>query len=560
MIPTWSTACPDWETRIVENRSLIPFDPLFPAEAAAAMDIFKGLKLIDLPGHPTIGDVCRPWLFNFAEALFGAYDASTGRRLIQYFFLLVGKKNTKSTGAAGIMATACLRNWRDSGEFLILSPTREIADNSFRPAHDMVAADPELRTILKSNPNQRLITHLNTGATLKVVAADSEVVGGKKTIGLFVDELWLFGKKANAATMLREAQGGLTSRPEGFVIYASTQSDTPPTGIFAEKLEEFRAIRDGKVIDNKSLGVLYEYPQSYLKSKRYLDPTTFYIPNPNLGASVDEEYLVDQFEKAQRGGPANLADFLAKHLNVEIRGSLRANGWAGAIIWERGAEPALTLESLIERSEVLVISMDGGGLDDLFGLAVLGREKETGRWLNWNKAFLSPIAMERRKANLTVYEQFMGDGDLVLVDEMPDDLAAIIDIVELCDVSGKLHSVGLDPAVTGMVVDELAAIGITTEDGRLVGVKQGVAQMGAIKTLERKLADGSFRHAAQRIMAWCSGNVIVEPTSTGIRIARDESGFGKIDPFAATVNCVVMMSMNPGSNRLIYEERGLRVA
>lgn len=545
--PVWSTACLDWQERIVRGDSLIPFSPLFPDEAEAALNIFRDLTLVDVASDAKIGDISRQWFLDFAAHVFGSYDAETGRRLIRYFFLLISKKNAKSTLAAGIMLTALLRNWRLSGEYYILAPTKEIADNSYFPARDMVNADDELKTILRTQDNYRTITHRNTGAFLKVVAADSEVVSGKKTIGLFVDELWLFGKKANAITMIQEATGGLASRKEGFVIYASTQSDASPAGIFDKTLSRFRKIRDGKLVDPRSLGVLYEFPDAMLKSKEYRNRENRYITNPNLGASVDEQFLDDQEEKAVEEGPSSVVTFLAKHLNVEITQGLRTDGWSGAALWSRGDEKGLTLNEVINRSEVLTSGIDGGGLDDLLGVLVLGREKGTGRWLAWAHAFISPEGWERRKANWTVYETFIADGDLTKVDRLPDDVTAVVDIIKQCLDSGKLAKVGADPAGLGSIVDELAKIGVTQENELLVGVRQGVALMGAIKTVERKLADGSFKHGGRRMMAWCAGNAIVQATPTGMRIARDASGYGKVDPLMAGFDAVAEMSLNPES-------------
>lgn len=550
MTPQWTTECRDWENRILTGQSLIPFPPLFPAEAEAALEVLRDLRLVDAPGSPRMGEVSRPWVFDFSAAVFGAYDHEIGRRLIREFFLLVSKKNTKSTTAAAIMLTALIRNWRRSGEFLILAPTIEIANNSFKPAADMIRDDPELTDLLHVQNNIRQITHKTTHATLKVVAADNESVGGKKAIGVLIDELWLFGKRPQAENMLREATGGLASRPEGFVIYLSTQSDEPPSGVFAEKLAYARQVRDGTVKDKRFLPVLYEFPKKMIDDKSYRDKRNFHITNPNLGASVDVEFIEREFDKAEVAGEASLCGFFAKHLNIEIGMALRADGWAGANVWNRGVETGLSLADLLKRSEMITIGVDGGGLDDLFGLAVLGRETATRKWLLWTHALVSREGIERRKANAVAYSDFATDGDLTVVEGLPDDLDYVVSVVERAMDSGLLGAVCVDPACIGPLVDELEAIGVSQDNKNLEAVTQGIKQMGAIKTVERKLVDGTFKHGGQRLMNWCVGNAKIVPTPTAMRIARDESGMGKIDPLMAMFNAVEGMIHRPESGML----------
>ena len=595
----WTTACPDWEARIVAGHSLLPCGPLFPTEAEAGLEVFRNLKIVDAPGRPTFAEASRPWVFDLPTALFGAYDASSGRRLIREYLELVSKKNGKSTQAPGVMLTALVRNWREQGEFYILAPTKEAADNSFGPAQAMVNADDDLKAMIHVQPFQRTLTHRKTDATLRGLAADSQPVSGKKTIGLLVEELHEFGAMADAGAMLREIKGGLAARPEGFMVSISTQSSKPPRGVWAETLEEFRAVRDGKVQAPHKLGLLYEFPAHMVRDRSYEKSVYWHITNPNLGLSVDQQYLVDEHATAQRKGKADLADFYAKHLDVEVGQTLRSDGWAGAAIWSRGEDRQLvSLDALLERSEVVTVGIDGGGLDDLLGLGVIGRERDTKRWLCWSHALVSTVGLSRRKINWTDYEAFKADGDLDVfrfeaaaddvleftpradgtfaleddlppallagvlpsVGDMPADVAYAVSLVARIRDAGLLARVGVDAAGIGSIVDGLATIEVTQDDDQLAGVRQGIGLMGAFKAIERKLADRTFRHGGSRMLGWCAGNARVVLTPTASRIARDEAGAGKIDPLMAVFNAAALMATNPeAAGTSVYRDRGLLV-
>lgn len=540
----WSTACPDWAERLRARKSIIP-PPLFPDEAERALNVFKALRIVDAPGSPTFGDSCDQWVFDLVASIFGAYDPDTGKRMITEWLVLIPKKNSKSTIAAGIMMTALVLNWRQSAEFSILAPTVEIANNSFFPARDMCAdrTDEELAALMHAQSHVKTITHRESGAALKVLAADSSTVGGKKGVGTLIDELWLFGKVANAENMLREATGGLASRPEGFTIFLTTQSDEPPTGVFRQKLNYARDVRDGKVNDPQFVPVLYEFPAEMVAANEHMNPENWGMVNPNLDFSVSRDFMLREFKKAQNDGPESMCGFLAKHLNVEIGLNLRSDRWAGADFWERQGRADLTLDALLERSETLTVGIDGGGLDDLLGLAVIGRETGTGKWLHWSHAWAHPLVLERRKDIAPRLTDMQKGGDLTIVDTLPDDVSELADIVERMHGTGLLAGIGCDPAGIGTIVQAIVERNVPQE--LIIGISQGWRMNGAIKTAERKLAEGGMEHGAQPLMAWSVGNARVEPKGNAVSITKQHSGSAKIDPLMATFNAVELMSRNP---------------
>lgn len=541
----WNTACPDWEERILTGRSLVPDLPLFPEERDRALRIFNRLKLPDVIGMPAMSEASGEWFRDIVAALFGAYDAQTNRRMIQELFLLVPKKNGKSSYAAAIMVVAMIVNRRPNAEFLLIAPTKEIAGIAYRQASGIIKADPELNKLFHMQNHVKTITHRNNGSTLQIKAADTDVITGSKSTGILVDETHVFAKKSNAADIFVEIRGALAARPDGFMIQITTQSKEPPVGVFKSELALARDIRDG-LVKLPRLAVLYELPEAIAKDNGWKDPQYWPLVNPNMGRSVDRTFLENALVAAERDSIEALALLASQHFNVEVGLALRNDAWAGAKYWLQAADESLTLDEVLNRSEVVVAGIDGGGLDDLLGLAVIGRCKTTRDWLLWNHAWAHDDVFKQRKEIASRLQDFIDAKTLTLCEDPTQDVREVADIIEKLKDAGILpekHAIGFDPQGVAAMVDELSGRGISEE--QMIGVPQGFRLSSAVWGMERKLKDGTLWHSGQDMMAWCVGNAKAEQRGNAVLITKQTAGKAKIDPLVASFNAVVLMSRNP---------------
>lgn len=545
----WRTACPDWRERLLAGRPLVPDLPVlkrepFKSEAARALRVFKKLRLPDVIGTPTMAEAGGDWFFAVVAALLGSYDDRIHRRMIQEVFALVPKGNSKSSNAAMLMLAAIILNRRPRGEFQLIAPTRLVAQTAYDQVDGAIALDEKLNDIFRRQDHLKLITHRNSGATLQIKAADTDVVTGSKAVGTLIDETHEFASKARAQAILVELRGSLAKRPDGFLAQITTQSKVPPAGVFRSELHTARDVRDG-VIDLPLLPILYELPEEIAKSGEWEQRKYWPLVNPNLGRSVDETFLANELMKAHREGPAKLALIASQHFNVEIGIGLRTDAWPGAEFWPSAELDALSLDEIIERSDVIVVGADGGGLDDLYGVGVLGRDRDTREWLHWGHAWCHTSVLERRQTIAPALLDFQAAGELTIVTDALDDIEQIVALIQQIKDAGLLGCVAVDPAGIGELVDALDEIGVNQEEGLIVGVPQGFGLMNAIKTAERKLANGTLWHGGSSLMAWCVGNLKIEPTATAIRATKQNAGDAKIDPVMALFNCVYVMSRNP---------------
>lgn len=162
--------------------------------------------------------------------------------------------------------------------------------------------------------------------------------------------------------------------------------------------------------------------------------------------------------------------------------------------WLAAAEPGLTLKALLERSEVVVVGLDGGGLDDLFGLCVIGRCRATRRWLAWTRAWGQLSVLNRREIAPTL-EGFVADGDLVICGEVARDVLEIADLIESIADTGLLpekRAIGIDPMAIAAVTDELEARNLGGAD------RGNPAGISALRRNLGRRAQARGRHVAAR--------------------------------------------------------------
>ena len=543
---SWDLSCTDWADRLKSGRSLVPDLPLHQAEGDRAVAVFNRLRLADVPGTPTLADAGGDWFRDIVRALFGSLDPITRARAIRELFLLVPKKNSKTTNGALLMLTALLLNQRPNASLIMTAPVQDVAQLAFDAAAGAIELDEVLKKKLHVREHLKTIVHRETKAELQIMTFDPATLTGQKPVAALIDELHVIARNAKAASAIRQLRGGMLPYPEAFMAFITTQSEEAPAGVFRAELMKARAIRDGKQ-PGAMLPVLYELPEEIQRDREaWGNPKHWSMVTPNAGRSIDIPRLVEDMATAKATSDEELRAWASQHLNLEIGLALMSNGWTGAAYWEQAGTEGLSLDTIIARSDVITLGIDGGGLDDMLGLSVIGRDARTGDWLTWARAWVHRCVLERRKEIAPRLLDFAADGDLVIIDDdSTEDVTAVADVCEQLHDTGLLALIGVDPVGIGAILDELEARGIPREI--IHGISQGWKMAGAIKTMERKLAAHQMWHGARPLMAWCVGNAKVEPRGNAILITKQAAGTAKIDPVSALINAAELMSRNPAA-------------
>lgn len=569
-------AVPNWAEMTAKGVCPLPsLDQLpfySPAAGEEGWKTYSSFRFTDIPGAPRVGDISAPWVEALVRYWFAAQDPTTGARAVPEMFLLTAKKATKTSIFALLLLAQFVMTKRRNAQALLFAPRINVADLAFRLIVGAVDTTPGLRDRFTVAPAERALKDKRTDqgwrTQLKVVSADLSVLAGTTAQYIMIDEMHLFEKMTGAEHMMEHVRGARSGRPDSSAIICSTHPHLIAQGIWPGELDAYRRIRDNK-LKTPHLMVSYEFPEAMLKRKEHLDPKNWHMVNPNIGYSATLDWMQENRAFYEAKGPDSLSGWDNQFLNVDPHYNNPPNAWPGARYWDGaidkdkrlGRPDAEGLNALLERCEICVIGIDGGGMYDLLSLYVIGREHDRGVWLGWGHSWCHKGMEQSHPAVWKRLKRFASIGELSVVDycvslDGKNDKTLNLDemsrLVSYINSTGKLipkGGVGVDEGGMPTLADSLHSLSLPcpVSHDQVERVKQGAALNPVHDGMATRVATRTFRHGGQQLMKWAVQNVVREDHGKDnyIIVKRREVTHAKIDPFIAMANAARMLYNSP---------------
>lgn len=169
--------------------------------------------------------------------------------------------------------------------------------------------------------------------------------------------------------------------------------------------------------------------------------------------------------------------------------------------WMKSTNLGLTAETIAANSDVVVVGIDGGGLDDIITMAVVGRSKESKRWLIYSHSWISRDLYERRREYSTeAWGALVADEHLTVYDKPSDVTDSVVRTIERIEERNVLadQGIALDLHGVSLIFNAIAESSIGTD--RIVGVRNGFHLNCAIKDLQERIIGRDVSHNGNSVM------------------------------------------------------------
>ena len=303
-----------------------------------------------------------PWQVFGIGSIFGWVNDDTNARRFRKFYWSMARKNGKSCVGAGL-ALFCasldinptIRKPEPVAQVILSATKREQVEKViFQEVMRMRDQSPSIEQRCQL-ANKQITFHHNAGS-ISCVGSDKSYDGLNPSLVL-MDELhaWKHHHRDFYNTMLT----GSGNRDQPIVGILTTAGDDK-SYIWLDEYRHAKAVSLGDFVDDSLFALIYEVDPD----DDPLDPSVWLKSNPNLNVSVQEEYLIDQANRAtSKIGRNRFSRYHGNRLVSSTESAFDLDKWDAC---------ADDLSDWTE-ADAIGVGVDLGGRDDFAAWAVVAR-------------------------------------------------------------------------------------------------------------------------------------------------------------------------------------------
>lgn len=254
---------------------------------------------------PTI--ILEPWQIFVCAAIYGFRRRESGVRLVRSAFIMVPRKNAKSTLSSGLALYALTCEGEVGPEIYIGAKTLEQAGNVFEPAAAMVRRDSDLAEQFGLKPLVREIRCATTGGSISTITSIAEAQDGHNSHMVVLEEL--HAQKAG----LYQVMGSSFGARRNPLMLMITTAGRVPSGLCWEQLKRAEKLLRGIYAAPHEFAIIYTVDKP--DKDRLYDEDVMMKANPMWGISVLPDNAREEALKA-KNDPATRAEFMRTRVNV----------------------------------------------------------------------------------------------------------------------------------------------------------------------------------------------------------------------------------------------------
>jgi phage terminase large subunit-like protein len=462
--------------------------------------------------------ILEPWQAAYTMVLFGWVHRDTGFRRFRFAYIELPRKDGKSLWAAGVSLYFLLADGEVGAEVYIGSTNLQQSFEVFRPAKQMVEKFTALqRRFGIEVMTQSLIVPSTGSRMLPIISVGKE---GSAPSLFVADEMhqWTSDELYDAQ------QTGMGSRQQPLALVITTAGDNiaSPCKMMHDDVDKMLA---GVFERDNLFGLIYGLDDD----DDWTTEKAIYKANPNVGVSVDLDYLKSQQQIAlQSSGKRNR--ILTRHFNVWCNAS---SSWMSLPKWSACGDAALIPDAF--KDCVCWIGLDLAAKIDMAAAVKLFRKEIDGQahYYIFPRFYLP--SDRTNDPSCQHYQKWVHDGHLIATPGNVIDYATIQD--DLKDDAKKYKVLELD-------FDEWGAEYLRQQfhaETKIatVQVPQAVKHLSdPAKEFEALVMSGRLHHDANPVMTWCVSNVVAKYDKHDNLVLDKDKPENKIDGVDATLNAL----------------------